>query len=723
MRFGDGTQWSAAMLAGRALSPEAAERSLGCRSADPFGDPAFAGAAAGPGGGSARASSTIGLVRTPTRRLPANTLAAVGSASSLGSGLYQLTPDRSWQTGAVWGSVDLANSVVWTTRMYFGASEGGADGVSFALQNTGPAALSSSVINVGALVPGSFGILFDTYGQSTDFGRFVVDGDVGNGSPEPRRDFVQLEDGTWHDVVITWDAAAKTFTYTVDGATAGAKAYDPVTALFKGDGTVWYGYWSRRRPDQPARLPRHRLHRCALAGGRRGGRPHRRHRVRRDPGGRRRRRPADRRGGIDRIEIGAGVAPGGLQVIARGTTSLVLRLRDTGEELTLTDALSSAASAIESVVFADGTVWDRAELRNLSALGGDGDDSITCSAGADRLEGGAGDDDLVGLDGDDVLLGGAGRDRLGSGSGADRLQGGPGDDTLSGGTGADTYVFTAGDGADTIDDRGDDAAGTLRIAGYALDRIRFGGHGRDLVIRFSDSTDRITVLGGLDEAGGLGSVEILADGVTLSLPEIRTRLVPEIGLTGRWLAGGAGDDTLAGGTGDDSCVFARGDGQDLIRDGIGTDTLAFAAGIRLDEVRAVDGARNLVLEIAGTGDRIDLARAAGPEMGIRRVTFADGTVWTQGALIALSRAGTGRDDVLRGGSSDDSLSGGAGDDWLIGLSGADTLDGGAGHDRLEGGTGDDTYLFAADGGHDRILDAGGTDAVVLAPASRPPTSR
>ncbi|MCF4129697.1 calcium-binding protein [Methylobacterium sp. SyP6R] len=249
VRFGDGTQWSAAMLAGRALSPEAAERSLGCRSADPFGDPAFAGAAAGPGGGSARASSTIGLVRTPTRRLPANTLAAVGSASPLGSGLYQLTPDRSWQTGAVWGSVDLANSVVWTTRMYFGASEGGADGVSFALQNTGPAALSSSVINVGALVPGSFGILFDTYGQSTDFGRFVVDGDVGNGSPEPRRDFVQLEDGTWHDVVITWDAAAKTFTYTVDGATAGAKAYDPVTALFKGDGTVWYGYWSRRRPE------------------------------------------------------------------------------------------------------------------------------------------------------------------------------------------------------------------------------------------------------------------------------------------------------------------------------------------------------------------------------------------------------------------------------------------------------------------------------------------
>lgn len=110
-------------------------------------------------------------------------------------------------------------------------------------------------------------------------------------------------------------------------------------------------------------------------------------------------------------------------------------------------------------------------------------------------------------------------------------------------------------------------------------------------------------------------------------------------------------------------------------------------------------------------------------MGIRRVTFADGTVWTQGALIALSRAGTGRDDVLRGSASDDSLSGGAGDDWLIGLSGADTLDGGAGHDRLEGGTGDDTYLFAADGGHDRSSTRAAPTRWCSPPASRPPTSR
>ncbi|KMO11849.1 tandem-95 repeat protein, partial [Methylobacterium platani] len=969
-------------------------------------------------------------------------------------------------------------------------------------------------------------------------------------------------------------------------------------------------------------------------------------------------------GGIDRVEIGAGVAPGDVRVIARGTASLVLRLRDTGEELTLTDALASAANAIESVAFADGTVWNAAELRTLSLLGGDGDDAVTGSAGADRLEGGAGDDTLAGFEGDDVLLGGEGRDRLQGGGGADRLVGGRGDDTLSGGAGADIYVFGAGDGADTIDDRGDAAADGLQIAGYGLERIRFGARGRDLVIRFSDSADRITVLGGLDDAaGGLETVDILADGVTLSLAEIRARLVDDVALTGRWLAGGAGDDalaggdgddvlsggegadtlgggagddlfadlsadasvdtltggagrdtyallpvggdaavvadvitdfragpggdvirlsvgnpnpfeagvirlaqsgsdtlvlrrgtagpdailvrllgveataltaanfdgvsvavdntvslgdddgahvldgsplddrifgnggadtirgfsgndrlaggadgdliegglgddliagedgddrivggggsdvmaggtgddvlvgtgdgslstdtdvfsggrgddtlagglgtdiyrfargdgrdtlvdrggtdrivfsgitaaevgvvqvgrgielrvadeggririldaldggsaietvafadgsawtwsevlaralqgtggddrlalpvrrednlvtngdfnafaagevldgvggslrlraipgwteasgqafryrpdasgvgygldleaffahldvsqvvsgrqagerlvlsfdyglpagagtrglevswngtgvasltadgngmrtatltvtagagdnilrfrgagdrsaagpvlddvrlyaaagrpggslaggagnddllggtgddtltggtgndTLAGGTGDDTYVFARGDGQDLIRDGAGLDTLAFAAGIRPDEVRAVDGATNLVLEIAGTGDRIDLGGPAGPEMGIRRVTFADGTVWTQGALVALSRAGTERDDVLRGGPPDDVLSGGAGDDRLIGLAGADTLDGGPGHDRLEGGSGDDTYLFSADGGHDRILDAGGTDAVVLAPGLAP----
>lgn len=70
-------------------------------------------------------------------------------------------------------------------------------------------------------------------------------------------------------------------------------------------------------------------------------------------------------------------------------------------------------------------------------------------------------------------------------------------------------------------------------------------------------------------------------------------------------------------------------------------------------------------------------------------------------------------DLLRGDEGDDTLDGGDGDDALLGGEGQDTLIGGAGNDRLFGETGDDlmtggagadVFFFAANSGHDRIVD-------------------
>ena len=71
-----------------------------------------------------------------------------------------------------------------------------------------------------------------------------------------------------------------------------------------------------------------------------------------------------------------------------------------------------------------------------------------------EIDGGAGDDTLYGGPGggDDVMTGGLGNDRLFGGQGNDTLVGGPGDDSLSGGTGFDVFVFSPGDGADTVTD-------------------------------------------------------------------------------------------------------------------------------------------------------------------------------------------------------------------------------------------------------------------------------
>ncbi|MEA6948798.1 hypothetical protein ONM91_23610, partial [Salmonella enterica subsp. enterica serovar Kentucky] len=146
VRFNDGTQWSAATLLSRALTPDAAEQVLhpSNSSSDPFAAPVFAGAGSGGGGGGSQGSATIVLARYDAVSRPVTGLAVVGSASELGSGTYQLTPEAGSRSGAVWGSIDLAQNVVWTTKMFFGANEGGADGLSFAVQNKSASELTGS---------------------------------------------------------------------------------------------------------------------------------------------------------------------------------------------------------------------------------------------------------------------------------------------------------------------------------------------------------------------------------------------------------------------------------------------------------------------------------------------------------------------------------------------------------------------------------------------------
>ncbi len=82
--------------------------------------------------------------------------------------------------------------------------------------------------------------------------------------------------------------------------------------------------------------------------------------------------------------------------------------------------------------------------------GGDGDDSVSGEDGADTIFGGSGGDYLYGGDGDDVISGDDGNDTLVGQTGHDTLIGGVGNDYLVGGGGDDMYMFTRGDGADTI---------------------------------------------------------------------------------------------------------------------------------------------------------------------------------------------------------------------------------------------------------------------------------
>lgn len=118
--------------------------------------------------------------------------------------------------------------------------------------------------------------------------------------------------------------------------------------------------------------------------------------------------------------------------------------------------------------------------------GGTGNDRIEGRAGADTIFGGTGDDTIVGYDsanmaaggiiagsddgsadyidggdGNDIIAGGAGNDTLIGGADRDTIIGGAGNDVLTGGLGNDIFMYTPGDGNDTISDFNAGNTGTL----------------------------------------------------------------------------------------------------------------------------------------------------------------------------------------------------------------------------------------------------------------------
>lgn len=74
-----------------------------------------------------------------------------------------------------------------------------------------------------------------------------------------------------------------------------------------------------------------------------------------------------------------------------------------------------------------------------------------------EFNGSDGKDTFTGFNKADTLHGEAGGDILGGGKGNDTIYGDEGNDKLAGGRGIDTFVFEAGDGADTISDFGNGA--------------------------------------------------------------------------------------------------------------------------------------------------------------------------------------------------------------------------------------------------------------------------
>ncbi|MCX7155038.1 MAG: hypothetical protein NTW45_01170, partial [Rhodocyclales bacterium] len=339
------------------------------------------------------------------------------------------------------------------------------------------------------------------------------------------------------------------------------------------------------------------------------------------------------------------------------------------------------------------------------------------------LLGGAGNDGLVGGTGADLLIGNAG---------ADLLQGRQGNDILLGGAGEDTYVYTTGDGLDTILDTGDQ--NTLAVDGdilsggadYGDSRVHRSADGKhlyvenngrmlidgDLIIQnyATGGSFGLTMTGAAATADPATSRDILGDplihsvtiapgtehsdwkvtntynaqsqpdgqgGQTVVSYDIDYYLIDTDGNPTE-TGGPARNDSLVGSTGNDRITSYAGNDTITATQG-GNDFID--AGTGRDKIDA--GAGNDVLIGGADGDLLN--GGAGDDR-----LYADAQVTTAVAIANGNLIDSGIDQ------QGDWLAGGAGADTLVGSSSKDVLAGGGGSDLLIGGAGDDDILGDTD---------------------------
>lgn len=134
----------------------------------------------------------------------------------------------------------------------------------------------------------------------------------------------------------------------------------------------------------------------------------------------------------------------------------------------------------------------------------------------EQIIGSRGSDQISGAGADEILIGFLGNDRIDGRGGADVIWGGKGTDTLTGGEGVDTFLFTKGDGRDTITDFGGSDA--IKIYGYTgYKALVQESAGLRIVLSASDS---ILLRGATVDAITAYNLRFFAGSVAYGLPEV-----------------------------------------------------------------------------------------------------------------------------------------------------------------------------------------------------------
>lgn len=353
----------------------------------------------------------------------------------------------------------------------------------------------------------------------------------------------------------------------------------------------------------------------------------------------------------------------------------------------------------------------------MTIIGTANDDILTGTDGNDIIEGREGSDHLIGAAGDDALHGGDQGDFL-AGDGDDILEGGPGDDLLNGGAGGDTYVFTSGDGDDSVV-WFEDGIDTLRLFIVKEPPPGFSSglpaNGLNEIAALATVTSGTLPSGApfLDLDFGNGD-RVTLPGISeltwrnIDLPAGRTfegTAAPEFAagsdenelLLGRGgddlLFGNGGDDRLDGGEGADR--LDGGTGADFLNGWTGADVFVFSPGYGHDEIEWLeDGIDRIDLRAFGFDNFAALENAAvfTPAIfpsGAPYVTidFGGGDRLTVPGIEQLRP-----ENVILASAGPAPIIGSEGHDELLGSAADELFISGPGSDRITGGGGHDTFL-------------------------------
>ncbi|MCZ7929171.1 calcium-binding protein [Agrobacterium pusense] len=365
---------------------------------------------------------------------------------------------------------------------------------------------------------------------------------------------------------------------------------------------------------------------------------------------------------------------------SRFNDTLLVKVLSTGETITVEWQFYSTNSnwGIDRIEFANGTIWDRAQIE---------------AAAISRINGTVDDDTLNGTAQNDLFNGGRGNDRFESGAGSD------------------TYVYAAGDGNDRIKENSGSnlEIDTLRLVGLNPVDVEFSRFNDTLLVKILSTGETITVewqFYSTSSNWGIDRIEF-ANGTVWGRAQIEAAAISRIdGTVGGDVLngtaqndlfnGGRGNDRFESGIGSDTYIYAAGDGSDRIKENSGSnseiDTLQLV-DLNPADVEFSRSGDSLLVKVLSTGETITVEwqfYSTSSNWGIDRIEFANGTVWN-------------RDQIK------DAIP-------IVGTSGNDNFVSQPANNTLAGLGGNDSYVYGRGGGNDIIderLSAGDADSLKL----------